>query len=382
VIRFSLALAVVCAACTGFVDARAPWESKLSHDVGRPVLGFRWKKVVIDHSDGYRPQELARVTLGAAPEAEKRVLFLGSHGGDFLALRAHDGKQLWAKHIGPTSGESLLSADGNTIYVGTDEGYMYALSTVNGGERWHYNTKGAILRPPIAVGDMLVFATDADRVIALDRDSGKWRWQYARETPEEFTLHGHAGVSAGADKVYAGFADGHVVALSSSGGEILWVRSLSGDSKQFVDVDTTPLLHDGAVYAASAAGGLYALDANDGTERWHLPATGATQLTLAGDRLYAAAADSGLYALDLGGHLLWRQGFAKAGDPARPLVDGSYLFLSISEKGLYVIDKQTGRLLQSFNPGPGVSAAATVAGDDLYFMSNGGVLYAMDVSRY
>jgi outer membrane protein assembly factor BamB len=374
---------VAAAACSGFVDTRAPWEHAGDHDIGRPVLGFRWKKVIADHSSDYAPQEFAAAgvaPLGAAETDEgKGTVYVGSHAGWFLALRDQDGGELWRRNLGPMSGVPLATRA--IVYVGTDEGVLYALDAHSGAVKWQYTAKGAILRPPVIAGDQLLFSTDNNHVISLDRDSGKWRWQYDRETPEEFTLRGHAGVTVEGERCYSGFADGHVVALTLARGEVVWVRSLAGDQKKFVDVDTTPVVRNGVVYAASAAGGLYGLDAGDGTERWHVAIEGASQLIADEAHLYAAAAETGLMALDFAGHLLWRQGFHRAGDPGRPVVDGDYLFLSVSERGLYIVDKRDGSLLQSFNPGPGVSTTTTLAHNHAYFMSNGGILYAMQVRR-
>ncbi len=82
------------------------------------------------------------------------------------------------------------------------------------------------------------------------------------------------------------------------------------------------------------------------------------------------------------GHVLWRQGLSRAGDPSRPVIDGNYLILSTATTGLYVVDKRTGQLYESWNPGDGITAAPTVIGDRLYVISNGGVLYAMNLSRF
>jgi outer membrane protein assembly factor BamB len=163
---------------------------------------------------------------------------------------------------------------------------------------------------------------------------------------------------------------------------VMWVRSLAGEARQFVDVDATPVIADGVVYAASATGGVWGISQSDGTERWRTRVLGATQLVHEDGRLYVAAAESGLHALDRDGHILWRQGFARSGDPSAPLIDGTYLFLSVSERGLFIIDKRDGSLLQSFQPGPGITAAPAVAHDQLYVMSNGGILYAMNVHRF
>ena len=140
-----------------------------------------------------------------------------------------------------------------------------------------------------------------------------------------------------------------------------------------------PTLADGVLYASSVAGGLYALEPADGTELWRLPVEGAGSVTPDGDRLYFAAADSGLYATDRDGHILWRQGLAGAGDPAPPVISGDYLLQSLAGKGLFVIRKHTGELLQVFDPGGGVSAQPTVLGDSLFVLSNGGTLYAFDL---
>jgi outer membrane protein assembly factor BamB len=342
-------------------------------DVGFPVLSLLWKRVVHDRTEEHRPQEFATATAGATQ------LYVGSQDGLFYALRAADGVEVWKRKIGPVSSQPLLHE--GRLYIGTDDGALVALDAVDGKAKWKFVTKGAILHPPVVVGDMVIFSNDADHVYALDRDTGKWRWQYDRETPEEFTVRGHAGVSAEGERVFAGFSDGHMVALTSTGGEVVWVRSLAGSETAFVDVDSTPVIADGVLYASSASGGLYALDVGDGTEKWRFDVKGAGAVAVDRDRLFFAAADEGLFALDRRGHLLWRQGLRQGGDPAAPLLAGAYLFLSLSDTGLMIVDKASGRLYQSFDPGPGVSSQPAVIGDRLYVLSNGGVLYAMALAE-
>jgi outer membrane protein assembly factor BamB len=378
-----LALAIT-AACGRLTDPRAPWTGARDHDVGRPVLGYRWQQVIVDHHSDHMPQEMATAGLsfsGATEAGEGRgAIFIGSHAGTYLAVSPRDGAILWRREIGPVSGTPLVTGD--VVYIGTDDGLLYALDTATGAVKWKHEARGGILRPPVLGGDVVLFTTDNDRLIAVDRATGKFRWQYNREPPEEFTIRGHAGAAVEGQQVVTGFADGNLVAVSLGSGEILWVRSLAGETRQFVDVDTTPVISNGVVYAASAAGGVWGISASDGTERWRTRVPGTTQLVLDEGRLYVAAAESGLHALDLGGNILWRQGFARSGDPSSPLIDGTYLFLSVSESGLYVIDKRSGALLQSFSPGPGITAAPAVAHGQLYIMSNGGLLYAMNVNRF
>jgi outer membrane protein assembly factor BamB len=259
---------------------------------------------------------------------------------------------------------------------------VVAVDARDGALRWRYPTKGAVLEPPVVHRDTVIFSTDADHVIAVERETGKWRWQYDRETPEEFTVRGHGGVLLAGDRVFAGFSDGYLVALSADAGEVDWVRSLAGDETRFIDVNATPVLLGDAVVAASISGGLYALQAEDGTERWRLDVPGVSRLAVAGRSLYVAAADAGIYHIDERGRVIWRQGLARAGDPGPLTIDGDLLFLPTSDAGMFVVDAPTGRLWQIFNPGAGVSAAATVLDERLYVLANAGSLYALGVERF
>jgi outer membrane protein assembly factor BamB len=357
----------------GYPQPGDAMDPRPSGHVGRPVLELAWRKLIHDRSLDHQPQEFAGVTVGDQ-------IFGGSLGGDFFALETSHGDVVWKRHLGSVSSVPLVLGD--TVYVGTDDGALVALSIKDGAQKWRYVTKGAILHPPVVSGDLLIFSNAGDKVYAVERATGKWRWQYERETPDEFTVRGHGGVTVAGNVVYAGFADGNVVALAAATGDVQWVRSLAGDKTQFVDVDTTPVIDSGLLFAASSSGGLYALDVTNGTEKWRAPINGASDVTLADGRLYVAAAETGLYALDRGGHVLWREGLSRAGDPSRPIINGNYLFLSTAADGLFVVDKRTGQLYQSWNPGDGITSEPSIVGDRLYVLSNGGVLYAMNLSRF
>jgi outer membrane protein assembly factor BamB len=348
-------------------------DPRPSGNVGRPVLELAWRKMIHDRRADHQPQEFAGITVGDK-------IFGGSLGGDFYALEATRGDIIWKRRLGAVSSMPLVLGD--TVYVGTDDGALVALASKDGAQKWRYATKGAVLHAPVAFGDLLIFSNAGDKVYAVERATGKWRWQYERETPDEFTVRGHGGVTVAGKLAFAGFADGNVVALDAATGDVVWVRSLAADKTQFVDVDTTPVIDGGVLFAASSSGGLFALDVTNGTEKWRAPINGASDVTLENGRLYVAAAETGLYALDRGGHVLWREGLSRAGDPARPVIDGNYLFLSTAADGLYVVDKRTGHLYQSWNPGDGITSEPSIVGDRLYVLSNGGVLYAMNLSRF
>jgi len=350
---------------------------------GLDLLSMRWKLATGDRSHEVKPQEFA----GAAVWAD--TVYTGGASGELFAVRASTGKLRWRKAIGAIG--ATPTVERGLVYVGTTDGYLICLDAQTGDERWRYQSRGAISEPPAVAGDVVVFANEADQVYGLDALKGTYKWQYKAETPDEYTLRGHAGVAIDGDLAFTGFSNGSMVALRLENGSVAWSTSLKGDADKFVDVDATPVVVGPTMYVASSSGGLYALDKTTGLVLWRSPIfdaaspgdTGVTGAIAADrDRLYVAAADLGIYALDHSGNVLWRQGTRGGGEPATPVVVGDLLLYTLANDGVYVANRKTGEIYEYFNPGEGVSATPTVTDDGgLFVMSNRGIMYAFDLDQ-
>lgn len=366
---------------TGSGCVGLPPAEEAQVDLGRPVLRLRWKVVTSDHGKARQPQEFAGVAAAGS------FIYGGSTGGRFLAVSAETGAIRWSQRLGSVSSRPVIGPD--RLFVGTNDGELLAVSLDHGEVLWRYTTKGPILQAPRLVGDTVVFTNEADQVYALDARSGAFRWQYKGETPEEYTLRGHAGATVDSDLVFTGFGSGTMVALRLGNGSVAWLTQLKGEDDRFIDVDATPVVVGDTVYVTSSSGGVWALDKTTGLVRWRMPLEGATAsaaqgaaggIASDGERLYVTAAELGVYTLDLEGNILWRQGTRGGGEPAAPVVVGDKLFYVLADAGLFIADKRTGQLLQYFDPGDGVSAEPVIVDDDVaYVLSNRGVLYAFDL---
>src|SRR5262249_30326818 len=198
---------------------------------------------------------------------------------------------------------------------------------------------------------LIVFSNEADQVVAVDAVNGKFKWQYKGETPEEYTLRGHAGVTIDGELIYSGFSNGTLVALRKDTGSVAWSTSLKGDASRFVDVDATPVVIGDRVYASSSSGGVYALDKTTGLVRWRVPFYDVAQPSATGNvggiatdgkTLYVSVADLGTYAIDLDGNTIWRVGAKGGGEPAAPVIFGDLLVYTLAEAGLFIANRKTG----------------------------------------
>ena len=56
------------------------------------------------------------------------------------------------------------------------------------------------------------------------------------------------------------------------------------------------------------------------------------------------------------------------------------MIYALADAGVFIADKRTGELFEYFDPGDGVSSDPTVVDEqELYVLSNRGVLYALDL---
>jgi len=325
---------------------------------------------------GYKPQEFAAAT------SDGRRVFVGSSHGLLWALSSDDGRLLWRRPLsGPISSEPTYSAELGLVLVGDDDGALWAIEPSTGKERWVYRARGPITASPIYADGIVFFTSTENRVYAIDAVRGTWKWQYDRESPDGFTIRGQGGALHARGKIYVGFSDGHLACLEARTGDIVWVRPLGGEGNRYVDVDSTPTLVGGTLYASSVSGGVYALDPKDGSVKWRYDVDGAGTVRVRDGRVYFSAGKAGLHCLDLAGRLVWRQALPSAGELSTPLVIPGWVVVAAAGSGAYIADAETGRLDQFLAPGKGITGPPTTDGRHVFVVSNAGFLWALSIDR-
>jgi outer membrane protein assembly factor BamB len=226
----------------------------------------------------------------------------------------------------------------------------------------------------------------------VEKETGKWAWQYRRDAPSGFSIRGTAQPVAADGQVFMGFADGSLVAIGLDDGVGRWERKLTFSSgTQFLDVDTTPALDGrGLVYAASYKDGVYAIDAKTGDIVWNSTRPGITSLLLRGTVLFASG-DGSLTALETAkGKTLWSlrlsdrtpKGFVN--NAGRPMTHARGFVVVPTSSALAFVEPTSGKVRAVWNPGRGVTATPTRFvsvrhGPRLFVLTNLGTVYALDM---
>ena len=118
---------------------------------------------------------------------------------------------------GPGWSTSTPAVHNGKVYVGSDDGYIYALNAGTGAKVWEFQTKGAVWSAP-AVADGKVFAGSLDHTLyALNENNGWFIWSYNTSASR---LYGSPAVACG--KVFIGSENGKVYAFGTEESKVHW----------------------------------------------------------------------------------------------------------------------------------------------------------------
>ncbi len=319
----------------------------------------------------WKPEERGGVTV----DPVTKLAFFGTRDGWLHAVRP-DGTIAWEFKAAGSFGAPTV--DGDTVYVGSDDGRLYALAIPTGKERWRYKADEDLsTRPAVAHGAVFV-ASLQDTLFCVDAATGAWKWHHRRETKAaSFTIFGAASAVVGADAVYAAYSDGFAAALDPRTGTSRWEKQIApGDTH--LDVDDIAL-DGGRLYAAAYSGAVLAVDARTGDVVWKASVPAASRIAIA-PGLVVAVSVNGVQGLSIAnGATVWTSPHRDSPQGV-PVVAGKWILVPSGDQGLRWLEAASGRALRVFDPGSGISGAPAVLGGRVYVLSNGGELYALDLS--
>ncbi len=365
-----------------------PLSSTSPRTVELSVFNLRWSQNIMPDIPAYR--ERANPIQGSVPEvdASGNRVFVGSADHHIYCLRAGTGEVLWRRDTGAAiRSQPLFMEETQVLFLGTDDGQLWALGAEDGDQRWVYQAEAEIIHQPVLEGEALYITSADNTVHVIDWTDGEQIWRYTHEPSEgEFVVGGFAGIALSRGVVYTGFSDGSVIAFDANDGSVIWVRDLSDDIPPrsrtrglpvLPDVDTTPLVGQRYIFVASYDGGIYALDRVSGAIIWREPSRGVIFLFGINNTIFAARASYGVIALDADdGSMRWQRPLGSA-NYFRPSIFRDLLIVTDSQRGITALRLENGDVLQRYTVGSGAGGNATIVGSTAFVLSNGGVLAAL-----
>ena len=245
------------------------------------------------------------------------------------------------------------------LLIGSADYKMHAVGD-NGLPLWSHKTGGRIYSSPVPDGDEVYFGSDDGYLYKVDIDSGMLIWQF--ETQDR--IRSSPALVNG--RLYVASWDGHLYAVDAETGSELWQSPLARYTSG------SPAVRDGIVYIGDERGQMHAFRAENGARVWQEKLDGrisACPLVTPEGVLFCAE-NGQLAMLESAGKVKWKREL-QSRVSGQPIATSTQLVFA-TDDGLKVLRQSDGRPDERFES-PGNSARiedVTMLGDRVCLLAS------------
>ncbi len=282
------------------------------------------------------------------------VMYIGSDDGCVYALDASTGSNIWTYQTGGPVKSSATIVDG-VVYIGSDDYHLYAIyaedipgSNICAGDlKWKFKHEKHTVEgsPAVAYGVVFVgWGHNRSECLGLDADTGEEVWRYRLNTVN----NGPGSITVYGTNLYFNIQDARFIAANISNEQPVWDK-LGHHSRAGI-----PILNDGSMVFYWANYEMKGLDRETGDTKW------------------ATYIGSGI------------DGLPYSSPAVGPVDSGpglTNMLYAGHEKSntVYAFNPYNGDILWEYNTGARVFSSPALTDDEVYIGSDNGKLYAFDV---
>ncbi len=326
--------------------------------------------------------------------------FSASRSGDVLAFDVKTGKKIWQVDLSDINNErsfwdsnvSALVAGGpitgmSKIFLGTENGKIFALDAETGSLVWQGNVKGEIITAPAIDSGILVVNTASGIMSAFNAVNGEELWSIQQDVPA-LTLRGVSAPVIASGGVLVGTGKGDVSVYILDKGQQGWsteVGEASGSTEleRVIDVDSAPVVFGDKIYAISSRGNLVAIDLSSGRILWKRQYSSYRQISVHRNDIYLTNTLGHVYAINrISGIERWSNLTLANRGVTGPAVIDDYIVVGDFEGYLHWLNQETGEIVARHHvDDSGIYSTPTVDNNVLYSQSRDGDLQAIETPK-
>lgn len=275
-----------------------------------------------------------------------------------------------------------LTVEGDKLYFGSELAKLYALNIYDGKVIWETHLSGEVLSSPVVSNGIVLVHNSNGILQAINNFDGTVKWSIRLNVPL-FSLRGESAPAIAFDTAIIGDDNGCISAVLLNQGQIIWQQRISNvggetEVERLKDVQTTPVVINGVVYAVSYNGNLAAMDLYSGKLIWSNNIGSISDLLVNNSLIYLIDQTDCLMSISaVKGLILWRQDKLLHRSLTSPVLYKNYIITGDAEGYLHWIDPKDGHfIVQHKVDNSGILSQCVVAGDKLIVQAKNGKVYA------
>ena len=269
--------------------------------------------------------------------------------------------------------ESTAAIAAGTVYVGSLDGYLYAINLENGELKWKYQASGEIKSSPTVFSNVVYFGDGMGVFHAVDTETGEPRWTF--ETEAEII----SSANVVQDRLLFGSYDQYLYCLFAEDGSLAWKFETEGS------VHGTPAIVNGAVVISGCDGYLRIINITDGVEQQKIGLGDyvAASPAILNNRAYAGTFGNQVLCTGLeSSEILWGYEHPERHFPfyASAAVTADIVVIGGRDKMVHALNSQTGEPLWTYPAKSRVDSSPVIVGERIFFGTVGGELVALNLN--
>ncbi len=327
------------------------------------------------------------------PTVAYNKVYSASRMGDVVAFDKETGKEVWTADLSDINNErsfwdsrvSALVAGGpiagqNKVFLGTENGDVFALDAETGELVWQAKIKGEVITAPAIDSGILVVNSASGILKAFDVNTGDELWKAEQDVPA-LTLRGISTPVIASGGVVVGSGKGEVSVYILNNGLQGWTTEVgeatgSTELQRVIDVDSAPVIFGDKIYAISARGNLVAIELKSGRTLWKRQYSSYRQIAVHRNDIFITNTSGHVYALNRNNGIEhWSNLELTNRGVTGPVVVDKYIVVGDFEGYLHWFDQETGKIVSRYEvDSSGIYSTPTVVDDVMYSQSRDGDL--------
>ena len=329
------------------------------------------------------------------PAFDSKYVYAASRNGDVYAFNKITGSREWHFDIDDEdenddrrstrlSGGLTVDDGSSLLFVGSENGFVYAINTKDGSLAWKQEVGEEVLSSPAFDADKVFVLTSAGELIGLNEKDGKILWKTGSDS---------ALLSLRGDSTPVPLA-GKVVLYGSSNGQIIMVDQNRGllvnqmrigvprgatQLSRLSDVNSSPVVISDEIYAVSFNGTMKGFLLPQMNQTWARNYNSCLDMTYDLTDLAVTDKAGHVYAvIRVDGSERWVNTSLTYRQVTAPAYFKDYVIVGDYEGWLYFLDNATGEFRSRLKlGGNGIYTGAVVDGDIAYLQTRNGEIYAV-----
>ncbi len=298
------------------------------------------------------------------PAVDRDRVYFGS-GNQIKAVRRDSGKDVWTfRTSAPATYAPQIADTEKLLLAATQDGYLYAIGSDDGQERWRVRVGTRTQSSPRLVAGGVLIGSDDGGLYKFDL-AGQQEWRFPTGGPVSNQP------TANDELVIFGSQDGNLYAVDGRTGRKRWNADIGPTS--------APNLSQSVLLVRGRNQSLYRINPDDGTTIWPFK-VGSDQThppAMSGPLAYVGG-DTALVAVNVSdGVERWQFRIKDGGPLGHPSVSDGVIYIGSEGGRVYAVDTSTGAQRWEFQAGGPVRAAPRTDGGIVYVSSADGTLYSL-----